>query len=615
TLGQTPAATTAGAEMFERAIAVMQSEWRRFEQERTSWDVERVRFKAKVSALEKRIEHLSAVHSASRKHIDVLEALLRGSGKSKEGAKASARSEAADAAVETAETNGDSSGVLVTVEDLVEATARTRERSRQLLSRCLNEIEVLISSPPATAEPTLPLQEQEQQEQQEQQQQEQQQQQQQEQQQQQQQEQQQQQQQQQQPSTSSVIGLLQRKDSKPAAAAAAAASECETSLARNIIESEERSDASKRRLVTGLPRVAESAERQPQQKQRKQQQQQRQRGASEPPPALQPAQECAAAAGTDDDEDEGEDGDGDEDEDEGGSSSKALTVDEVDGGSEISSSSSSSSSVGWAEWRLERTFVGHMDTVRAACVRRDVGGSSGWGAQLLTGSDDGMLMLWDIDSDGQQRQSQQQHQRRRSSASARLRLQQQRGPGAAAAGPASIFRGHLAGITSVEASAAHAVAFTGSLDSRIGVWRLAAGAGDPFAAGELAGHADAVWGLALSDRASLLASVSADATCKLWSIGAAAKASGDAAGGGASALHTYARGCAAAPTSVCFAAADGARVAVGYADGCIEVYDSAAGRAGAQLRAAGARITKLASRLAESEHVLGAASADGAVRL
>ncbi|KAJ2692777.1 1,2-dihydroxy-3-keto-5-methylthiopentene dioxygenase [Coemansia sp. RSA 1285] len=520
--------------MFERAIAVMQSEWRRFEQERTSWDVERVRFKAKVSALEKRIEHLSAVHSASRKHIDVLEALLRGSGKSKEGAKASARSEAADAAVETAETNGDSSGVLVTVEDLVEATARTRERSRQLLSRA---------------------------------------------------------------------------DSATAGAGAAGASECETSLARNIIESEERSDASKRRLVTGLPRVAESAERQPQQKQRKQQQQQRQRGASEPPPALQPAQECAAAAGTDDDEDEGEDGDGDEDEDEGGSSSKALTVDEVDGGSEISSS------VGWAEWRLERTFVGHMDTVRAACVRRDVGGSSGWGAQLLTGSDDGMLMLWDIDSDGQQRQSQQQHQRRRSSASARLRLQQQRGPGAAAAGPASIFRGHLAGITSVEASAAHAVAFTGSLDSRIGVWRLAAGAGDPFAAGELAGHADAVWGLALSDRASLLASVSADATCKLWSIGAAAKASGDAAGGGASALHTYARGCAAAPTSVCFAAADGARVAVGYADGCIEVYDSAAGRAGAQLRAAGARITKLASRLAESEHVLGAASADGAVRL
>ncbi|KAJ2740155.1 hypothetical protein H4S06_006186, partial [Coemansia sp. BCRC 34490] len=114
--------------MFERAIAAMQSEWRRFEQERTSWDVERIRFKAKVSALEKRIEHLSAVHSASRKHIEVLEALLRGSGKGKQGAQAPARNEAAGAAV-------------VTVEDLVEATARTRERSRQLLSRCLNEIE------------------------------------------------------------------------------------------------------------------------------------------------------------------------------------------------------------------------------------------------------------------------------------------------------------------------------------------------------------------------------------------------------------------------------------------------------------------------------------------
>ncbi|KAJ2747279.1 1,2-dihydroxy-3-keto-5-methylthiopentene dioxygenase, partial [Coemansia sp. BCRC 34490] len=405
----------------------------------------------------------------------------------------------------------------------------------------------LISSPPATAEPTLPLQEQEQE----------------------------------QPSTASVISLLQRKDSKPAAVPA---SRGETSLARNIIESEARSDASERPLVTGLPSAATSAERQTQRKQ------QRQRGASEPPPALQPEQESAGAAGTDEEEDD------DEDED----SSKALTVDEVDGGSALSISRSSSGSVGWGEWRLERTFVGHMDTVRAACVRRDSSSSSGSGAQLLTGSDDGMLMLWDIDSDGTKQQ-----QRRRSSASARLRQQQQRKPGEAV-GPASIFRGHLAGITSVEASAAQAVAFTGSLDSRIGVWSLAGGAGDAFAAGELGGHADAVWGLALSDGASLLASVSADATCKLWSIGGAKE--------GGSALHTYARDAAVA-TSVSFAAADGARVAVGYADGCIDVYDSEAGRPGARLRAAGARITKLASRLDESEHVLGAACADGAVRL
>ncbi|KAJ2530114.1 1,2-dihydroxy-3-keto-5-methylthiopentene dioxygenase, partial [Coemansia sp. RSA 1933] len=184
-------------------------------------------------------------------------------------------------------------------------------------------------------------------------------------------------------------------------------------------------------------------------------------------------------------------------------------------------------------------------------------------------------------------------------------------------GPASIFRGHLAGITSVVALPTQPLAYSGSLDSRIGVWRVGGGGGggggsgaDSFASSELVGHTDAVWDLSLSTRASLLASVSADATCRLWSTTAGKDSSG-------SSVLTHMRDKRTVPTSVAFTAMNGSRLAIGYADGRIETLDTQRGGGGAAMAAhqqhqqLNGRITKVVSRPDESENVVGAACADG----
>ncbi|KAJ2550539.1 1,2-dihydroxy-3-keto-5-methylthiopentene dioxygenase, partial [Coemansia sp. RSA 1933] len=185
-------------------------------------------------------------------------------------------------------------------------------------------------------------------------------------------------------------------------------------------------------------------------------------------------------------------------------------------------------------------------------------------------------------------------------------------------GPASIFRGHLAGITSVVASPTQPLAYSGSLDSRIGVWRVGGGGGsgaDSFAISELVGHTDAVWDLSLSTRASLLASVSADATCRLWSTTAGKDSSSS------SSVLTHIRDKRTVPTSVAFTAMDGSRLAIGYADGRIETLDTQRGGGGAAMAAhqqhqqLNGRITKVVSRPDESENVVGAACADGSVHL
>ncbi|KAJ2530339.1 hypothetical protein EV175_007305, partial [Coemansia sp. RSA 1933] len=100
--------------MFERAMTVMQSEWRRFEQERASWDVERIKFKAKISAMEKRIAHLSALYGASQKHIMMLESVLKRdtAGNRPAAMKETASKETAAAAESLQLTNGDSAATV-----------------------------------------------------------------------------------------------------------------------------------------------------------------------------------------------------------------------------------------------------------------------------------------------------------------------------------------------------------------------------------------------------------------------------------------------------------------------------------------------------------------------
>ncbi|KAJ1801026.1 tRNA A64-2'-O-ribosylphosphate transferase [Coemansia sp. RSA 2399] len=592
-LGQPPPATTTTTSspvMFERAMTVMQSEWRRFEQERASWDVERIKFKARISAMEKRIAHLSALYGASQKHITILEAVLKrdaetmsrkGKPRPVEPLLLSSEKEEKEKEEEMEEhlTNGNS-GTSATVANLVEATASTRERSKQLLSRCLQEIDVLMTNSGASAmdvrkQPQV-----------------------------------------QQSNASSILSLWKHPDAMDGN---------ESSLTRSIIESEQLGDEP---LAARFPSIAATAEVVVGDTRQK-----RVRGVSEPPPPPPPplllSQAAAAAVpvsrqqpiaampgsshptAIDD-------------------TNKMLTVDEVD---DNARSSENSNGMAGGEWTATKTFIGHMDIVRTVCVRMDNNDASGKASQqqqqqqLLTGSDDGMLMLWDVEADEQRR-------RASASSSSRLRRQSQRpqellqwqreansgnAGGDVVNGPAAIFRGHLAGITSVVSSSTQPLAYSGSLDSRIGVWRIhgSGGAGnDTFAAGELVGHTDAVWDLSLNARASLLASVSADATCKLWNTSGKDSSNGS----NASAL-TYMRDKRVVPTSVCFTAADGARLAIGYADGRIETYDTQHGSSAliqatdASRIMANTRITKVVCRPEESEHVVGAACADGSVHL
>ncbi|KAJ2842465.1 hypothetical protein J3B02_005568, partial [Coemansia erecta] len=60
---------------FDRALGVIKSERRRYEQERAEWDVERIRLKAQISAYEKRIELLGTQYMAAQRQISILESL------------------------------------------------------------------------------------------------------------------------------------------------------------------------------------------------------------------------------------------------------------------------------------------------------------------------------------------------------------------------------------------------------------------------------------------------------------------------------------------------------------------------------------------------------------
>ncbi|KAJ2458435.1 hypothetical protein GGF42_002065, partial [Coemansia sp. RSA 2424] len=140
--------------VFERAVAAMQAEWRRFELERAEWDVERIRLKAKLSAADKRIEHLGSLYRVSQKHITVLEQLLseaRGGGAGGGGEGGEAGGKVAPESSNTGSSSlstgpSDDGDASIAIKEMVAVTQSTRQRSRELLGRCLGEIEILLGS-------------------------------------------------------------------------------------------------------------------------------------------------------------------------------------------------------------------------------------------------------------------------------------------------------------------------------------------------------------------------------------------------------------------------------------------------------------------------------------
>ncbi|KAJ2877632.1 1,2-dihydroxy-3-keto-5-methylthiopentene dioxygenase, partial [Coemansia asiatica] len=233
-----------------------------------------------------------------------------------------------------------------------------------------------------------------------------------------------------------------------------------------------------------------------------------------------------------------------------------------------------------SQWQIQKSFTGHLDTVRSICVREAHSEDT---AQMLSGSDDGMVILWDIER-GSRRKS-----RKRPTGDIT---------------PQYIFRGHLASVTSVVWDSAHDFAYSGSLDSSIKAWAVPKKDDDPeacFAARGLFGHTDAVWDLALSVRGGLLASVGADRSCRLWSIDP----------------HYAAEpvrrvvSSSEVPASAVFVDDSGARVAVGYVSGEVTVFDTETGTAAVSVSGL-PRVTKIAWN---SDNLVAAACVDGSARI
>ncbi|KAJ2447573.1 1,2-dihydroxy-3-keto-5-methylthiopentene dioxygenase [Coemansia sp. RSA 2424] len=265
-------------------------------------------------------------------------------------------------------------------------------------------------------------------------------------------------------------------------------------------------------------------------------------------------------------------------------------------------------------WQLKKTFIGHMDTVRALGVRSAGGG----GPQVVSGADDGMVVLWDVER------------------SDRRKSRRQRTSGDVV--PTTMYRGHLAAVTSVAFAEGHDFAYSGSLDSSIKVWSLSSqstpmtddttggGVEACFPVRGFSGHSDAVWDLALSPGADLLASVAADATCCLWSTDQ--RHANIPLRATLIARRQYP---AVQPTSTCFVSSGDSssnsssalQLAVAYVDGSIDLYDVATAETFSAPRLAmsigadaddisNARITRMASA---GGHCLAAACVSGDVQM
>ncbi|KAJ1971341.1 1,2-dihydroxy-3-keto-5-methylthiopentene dioxygenase [Dimargaris xerosporica] len=215
-------------------------------------------------------------------------------------------------------------------------------------------------------------------------------------------------------------------------------------------------------------------------------------------------------------------------------------------------------------WSLHGALYGHLDPVRAI----DVDPAS---HLVLTGSDDGVIKLWDLDHSHtkpkHRRKSPARHQ------------------------PLLTLRGSIHQTTSVVYASSEQRCYAGGLDGSIRVWDIpdaaqAATASDlSFHTAKVDGHHDVVWEMALmpesasgTRRPQLLASISADQTCCVWNTTNLA--------GPAELRLTYNPATSSGPppqtalvtpTAVTFPQTNPNHLIVGYRDASIRTYDVARG--------------------------------------
>ncbi|KAG6836614.1 hypothetical protein H0H93_006035 [Arthromyces matolae] len=148
-------------------------------------------------------------------------------------------------------------------------------------------------------------------------------------------------------------------------------------------------------------------------------------------------------------------------------------------------------------WKAKRTLRNHLDAVRALAFHPNE-------LCLASGGDDCTIKVWRVDVASL------------ASSAARTTTEVE---------PQLTLRGHSAAITRLIHAPVKGLLYSASLDSSIRVWALPGPTHTTYAhydetraRGELIGHTDAVWDLALARDESTLISCGAEGTVKVWDV-------------------------------------------------------------------------------------------------
>lgn len=156
--------------------------------------------------------------------------------------------------------------------------------------------------------------------------------------------------------------------------------------------------------------------------------------------------------------------------------------------------------------------------------------------------------------------------------------------------PQLTLRGHTAPITTLLHSPSKHLLYSASLDSSIRIWAVPPASHTTYAPydgararGELVGHTDAVWGLALLRDETLLVSCGAEGVVKVWDVGGgsgALKLSWGYAGLDSESEGEGAEEAEETPGASALEAikSDLKKVAVGYQNAVIKVFDVDSGK-------------------------------------